>query len=245
MTDRRRLLALLLAATLGAGSGLGLALVRDADPGGTPAAFDDPLDLGVPMVDLDCTGASVIIVASGDSGAALRPALADNADDQVRYLRSADSCPTLWGDPEEAVPAYVAYLGPYDAEAACKERMSEGHRGDVVTRLSAGNEIFVKCACVLPASAAPVLVPGDADTDPVRPVWIRALQGLFADIDLAGRGTFTEADVSGELDAVTQRRVIELQTARAITLPAGSTPGTVTTETWQAVRDRGCGLYDY
>lgn len=50
-----------------------------------------------PLVDLDCSNRSIIIVGSGDTAALLSGAVADNGPDAVRYLRTADTCDTDFG----------------------------------------------------------------------------------------------------------------------------------------------------
>ena len=103
----------------------------------------------------------------------------------VRYLRVADSCPTLYAGEFTPVPVpeYAAYLGPYESLAeACRDRMTLAHKGDNVTRLRAGNDIFVKCVCELPASAFPVLGPGLA-ASAADGIWVRHLQLLLVDFD--------------------------------------------------------------
>ena len=89
---RARVVAPLVAAVLGIGGGVATAIVVPADDEpGTPA-FNDPLHLGIPLVDQDCTGESLLVVGYGDTVAPLGSAVANNGTKGLRYLRSDESC---------------------------------------------------------------------------------------------------------------------------------------------------------
>jgi len=93
------------AARLGAGAGVAAALVvSDEQPVTSESSYNDPLRVGVPLVDLECTGDSVIVLGYGETVAPLRSAVVNNAGETVRYLRSDDSCPNLWGPAGIDVP---------------------------------------------------------------------------------------------------------------------------------------------
>lgn len=239
-----RLWALVLAAILGLATGVGVAIVAPGSEKGTgfdPSAINDPLHLGVPLVDLECTGDSIMIVGYGDGRAPLDAAVADNPDRDVRYLRTDDSCDTLYSPPETAVPDYVAYLGPFDELAEpCAERMTDEHKGDNVSRLNSGNEIYVKCTCVLETATFPALRPGMSITAE-NGIWIRALQGMLADI-YAARGNptrFTEDDITGVYDQKTAELINEIQASSSVRV------GPVNPVTWRILRKRACGTYSY
>lgn len=237
----------LVAAVLGAGAGVLTAVaVDDAPPLTSEQSYNDPLQVGVPLVDLDCTGDSVIVLGYGETGAPLRSAVVNNAGEQVRYLRTDDSCPTLWGPAGASVPEYVAYTGPYDDLVdACRDRLTGEHKRDDVTRLNAGNTTYVKCVCEVPSAELRELSPSDV-TDPETSIWVRTLQNTLVDLDEStGRGDadggFLQREVTGLLDAATEQRVRDFQQVRDIVPPTG----VVDTETWSALTDQVCRTYDY
>jgi hypothetical protein len=237
---RARLVALVTAAVVGTAGGVTTALVTATDGAG-----DDPLGIGAEQVDLDCTGEPVLVVAAGDTAAALRPAVLNSPPDEtVRYLDTDRSCDARWtAENSTKEPAWVAYVGPGDATELCLDRMSVQHKGDNVTFLRSGSRQRAECVCEVPASAAPRLEPGmegDAGTD----IWIRALQNLFVTID-ESRSTdepheLTRDDLTGEYDARTQRRVDALREANGE--PA---TGVVDEFVWTRLTNTGCQLYDY
>ena len=97
---RARVLAPLLAAALGIAGGVATALVvPDRDHGGRPEAVEDPLNLGIPLVDQPCSGASLLVLGTGSSSAPLSNAVANAGTGDTFYLRSADSCDTPGLDP--------------------------------------------------------------------------------------------------------------------------------------------------
>lgn len=231
--------AVVLTVLVGSSAGVATALMTEPPDRPRASTFNDPLHLGVPLVDLDCSGDSVLVVGWGESSAPLAAAVADNRDADVRYLRTDDSCPTQYvPDDLASVPEYVAYTGPFEDRAEpCRARMQVAHRGDFVTRLVSGNVFFVKCPCELPASEFPVLSVGMEDTPQVE-VWVRALQGLLVDLK---DGRYEESDVSGVYDERTAERIRPLQEAT----PGLRPDGIVDEDTWRAVRDRVCGSYTY
>jgi hypothetical protein len=146
------------------------------------------------------------------------------------------------------VPEYVVYAGPYDGlPEPCELRMSAAHKGDTVTTLRSGNDIFVKCLCALPAAQFPDLTPG-MDPDPDIANYVRALQSLLVDLDdqreLDGEAGpyFTITDVTGVYDEVTQSRIEAFQDESVF---AESERGSVLAATWKALTDDTCKLYDF
>ncbi len=228
---RRGTWVLVVAGVLGIVGGLTAAFVV---PQGSESA-GDPLDLGIPLANLDCSGDSIMIVGWGSTRAPLAAAVADNPGGDARYLRTDDSCPTLYAPPTREVPDYVVYLGPYDSLGeACGQRLSVEHKGDNLARLNAGNEIYVKCICELPTDGFPELSVGMAATTEDG-IWIRGLQGLLNDIDrLADDG------ITGAYDERTATVIRRIQAHGAV--PAD---GVVDAVTWRILRDRACGTYDY
>lgn len=246
MGGRRALWLPIAAALLGAAAGVTTALVAPpAEPPVTSeSSFNDPLRVGVPLVDLECTGDSVIVLGYGETGAPLRSAVVNNPDDDVRYLRTDDSCATLWAPPGVDLPEYVAYSGPYaNLTEPCLERLTGAHKNDDVTRLHSGNLTYVKCVCEVASADLRVLSRSDG-TDPETGIWVRSLQNTLVDIDAdAGREDgFTSADVTGIFDDRTEERVKEFQEGRGDIVPA---TGVVDEPTWKALTDRVCITYDY
>lgn len=240
---RARLVALLLALLLGAGGGVTAALVA-ADDGRVAQA--DPLGLGIPYADLDCTGEPVLVVASGDSAGALRPAIVNStAREEVRYLDAEKSCTARWvAERSNATPRWVAYIGPGDSQELCERRMSAEHRGDNVTFLRAGSQHRAECLCEVRLEKAPVLRPGTV-SEGATVIWIRALQNMFAMYD-ASRGrteppALTEDDMSGFYD----RRTIARVKAYEVMQNESDVDGTMTTFLWERLADSACGLVDY
>lgn len=230
--NRVRILSL--AAILGLLGGLITAFVA---PDLTRSASDtaDPLHLSIPLVNQDCSGASILVVGFGESRAPLAAAAADNTKGAVRYLRSADSCPAVYGAEDAPAPAYVAYLGPYEnTSEACSERMNVEHKGDHVTRLRQGSEIHVQCVCELPVATFPTLSVGSR-ANGVTGIWTRALQESLDDL-----GRNPTHHVNGHYDQETANQVSSFQQAKAITVS-----GVVDAVTWRILRTRACRTYDY
>ena len=228
---RRQRWVLALAALFGIAGGVttGVLAPGASDPGTVDAEVNDPLRLGIPQVSLpSCSDESVLVLGSGDGEAALTPIVSD-AGSGARYLRTDESCETLWADGGE-LPSYVVYRGPYDSMVEpCRTSLADD--GDV-TNLSAGNQEFVMCACVLPtAELVGIVPPGQlAEGQEPAPVpWVRMLQRLLG-VDVTG---------AYESDAVT--RVRQFQETNGI-LPAD---GKVGERTWGALREQRCGSFDF
>ncbi len=65
-------------------------------------AFSDPLHLGIPLVDQDCSGEALLVVGYGNTVAPLGTAVANSSAEGLRYLRSDGSCATVLGPEREA-----------------------------------------------------------------------------------------------------------------------------------------------
>lgn len=238
---RARIVAPLVAAVLGITGGAVTAVLTDADdgrPDPSDTSLEDPLGLGIPMVTLECRpGRGVLILGYGDTSGRLVAAIADNRDLDVRYVDTARSCDTNFGPERLAKPDYAVISGPYDdLDEPCTLRMTPEHRADFVTNLRDGNEISVKCVCVLPETAAPELTPG-MTADDTEAVWIRSLQGMLHDLDPE---RFPQNGTTGIYDEATETRIRELQSTSTV-----APDGVVDTATWNLVRRRTCATYDF
>lgn len=236
---RARVIAPLVAAILGIGGGVATALaVSEKEPNGSTDS--DPLHLGIPLVNQECTGEALLVVGYGNSVAQLGTAVADIGAAGLRYLRSDESCATILGPEDEPdPPTYVVYLGPYETlNDPCEKRMTPEHRGDFVTVLRSGNDQLVKCVCVLPSSAGPELRVGMDPTEEAV-VWIRSLQAMLHDYY---EQDFPRDAITGEYDARTAAAVTRVQQeARGVL----TEPGVVDTATWGIVSDRICRTYEF
>ena len=117
--------ALALAAVIGVSGGAVTAFFAQDDE--TVAAR--PLGLGILMENVDCTGETLILVAVGDTRAALRPRSATPTTSTSRP-RPDESCDTAYPRREGTYAAYLAYPS---LEAACAARMTNVHKDDVAT----------------------------------------------------------------------------------------------------------------
>jgi hypothetical protein len=235
---RARVIAPLVAAVLGISGGIATALVVPGDSDEPRAStYNDPLHLGIPLVDQDCTGEALLVVGYGDTVAPL--GTASNIKG-ARYLRSDESCATALGPEHKDTPAYVVYLGPFDTRREpCEIRMSGEAGGNFfVTVLHSGNQQLVKCPCELPRDAGPELYV-DMPQDQESVIWTRSLQAMLHDY----YGTaFPTSSITGVYDQPTADKVAELQ--------AGA-PGKLTDEgrvdetTWGIITERICRTYTY
>lgn len=239
---RARVAAPLVAALVGIAAGTSTALMTGPeDPAEDgPAAIEDPLGLGIPEVRLDCApGKGVLVLGFGDTSPPLRAAVAANAAEDLTYVDVAGSCDTTFGpERQEQAPAYAVVLGPYDdLVEPCTVRMEPEHRGDFVTHLQDGNEISVKCVCVLPHTSGPDLRLGMAASR-ADAVWIRSLQGMLSDVD---DETFPKKWITGVYDERTESRVRDYQEVSNVSSP----PGVVDQDTWRLLQTRICPRYDF
>jgi hypothetical protein len=236
---RAQVAAPLVAAVLGIGCGVATALVVPGDDDQGSPAGADPLHLGIPLENQDCSEESLLVVGYGNTVAPLSSAVANSGKDGLRYLRSADSCDAILGPETKPTPDYVVYRGPYDSrQEPCEIRMSGQDPGSFVARLREGNEQLVKCPCEIPSSEAPHLFP-DMDPDASDRLWIRGLQNMFHDDDPEG---FPRTAITGDYDQATADRVATFQD-RA---PGKVTiTGEVDETTWGILTGRLCRQYDY
>jgi hypothetical protein len=235
---RARVIAPVVAAVLGLGGGLATALVQNGHDAGAQAT-SDPLHLGIPLVDQDCSGRSLLVIGYGNNVAPLSSAVANSGKEGLRYLRSDGSCDTVLGPEQKPTPTYVVYRGPYDTRSEpCETRMSGAETGSLVTVLRSGNEQLVKCPCEIPSSLAPTLSPG-MDADQSETLWIRGLQAMFHDDAPAA---FPHDAITGEYDARTADRVRLFQDDAPGKV---TTPGVVDPTTWAILTGRLCRNYHY
>ncbi len=246
--DARGTIALLASALVGVTAGAivgvssGTGGPGAAEPGGpsspsTSGAPDDPLGLGIPLVNIQCDGKKILVVGFGEAADSGELSNAVSANDGAKYLETSKSCNTVYGDEDQVPPTYVVYLGPFDTiKDPCAEQMTPTHARDAVTNLKPGIKVHVQCLCVLAPATFPRLKPGMHATTRDG-IYIRALQQLMADIDL-----LPQSRVTGQYNAKTAQRIGEFQTLNAIT---PKTPESVDVQTWLAVRDRGCVTYDF
>lgn len=252
---RARVVAPLVAAILGIGGGVATAIVvpHDEAPGSTtehtteptsdpttPTTVVDPLHLGIPLVNQDCSGEALLIVGYGSTRAPLSSAVANSKPKGLSYLRSSGSCETILGPEGKPRPAYIVYRGPYDSRRdPCEIRMSGAESGSFVTVLRKGNVQLVKCACEIPGQDAPRLSLDMGAPDVSETLWIRGLQSMFNDKDPEG---FPRTAITGDYDAQTAARVTQFQD----NAPGKVTePGVVDAITWGIITDRLCRDYDY
>lgn len=222
----RRLLAVAVSAVLGVVGGVVTGTLLDRHP-----TTHDPLGLGVPLVNQQCTGQSVLVTMASRSEAALASAVAEDPA-HTRYLEIDRSCPTAWKQ-DVAAHGYAAYLGPYSSVSqACQARMTVAHRGDLVTRLVHGAQQPVQCLCYLGFSTMPTLRPG-MDVGARDGIYVRGLQNLLFTVGLNAHDTET-----GLYDDATIAQVRSFQTLK--TLPA---TGIVNAATWHALQGKACKLY--
>jgi len=233
--------ALVVAAVLGVSGGIITAFVAPLGFGGgdrqqaTPSAADppfDPLDLGVALENVTCTGETLIMVGWGDIRTALSPSVQDWPG--VKYLDTGDSCDTAY-PPARKVPRYVAYIPAYDTpEEACEERMNALHKGNFVTKMRDQNKIGVQCACETALTALPAIGEGQPRTAESG-MWIYLYQGMLNDI-----GTQPPLPRTGLFDDLTVFATRLLQTDAAL-----SPSGIVDADTWNVLRNKACSRYDY
>jgi len=222
--------ALTVAAVLGLAGG---AVTAWETPDDAVADFVDPLALGVPLENVDCTGETLIMVGWGDAYSALAPSVVDWPG--VKYLRTSESCPTAYPQARGRTTDYVAYLPAYDTpEVACAERMEASHKGNFVTRLGDGNTDGVNCACALGLSTLPAIGEGQELTTESG-MWIYLYQGMLNDI-----GADPEVARTGLFDTTTTDATRVLQTDAAL-----GPSGIVDSDTWDVLRGKACKRYDY
>ncbi|MEO5853315.1 MAG: hypothetical protein ABIQ15_12450 [Nocardioides sp.] len=224
-----RMVALVVAAVLGVSGGIGAALISS-----NRTEFVDPLGLGVPLVNVDCTGDTLIIVGRGDIRAPLSQSVVDWPT--AKYLDTTKSCDTAYPQARGETPRYVAYLPAYGGpEAACEDRMTAENKGNFITRMRAGNEVGVNCACELELSVLPAIGEGQELT-PVSSMWIYLYQGMLAKVP----GLAPDVRQNFRFDEDTVAATRDLQSGD------GLNPfGYLDADTWNVLRNKVCDRYDY
>jgi len=246
--DARGTIALLVSALVGVTAGVVVGFTtgspgdaqadENPDPGVTSTPRPgDPLHLGVPLENLDCTGEKILVVGWGETSGTLENAVTANSDSDARYLETAQSCSTLYGPEDQPTPKYVVYLGPFDSTSEpCGLRMSVDHKDDAVTSLKPGQKTHVPCLCVLRPADFPELSLG-MHPSTRDGIYIRALQQMLLDI-----GLITASHVTGHYDEETAKVIEQLQKLNALT---PDKYGIVERLTWIQIRDRGCVGFDF
>ena len=237
---RARVVAPLVAAVLGIGGGVATALVVPADDEPGTGAFSDPLHLGIPLTDQDCSGQSILVVGYGDSVPPLSSAVANSGTDRLHYLQQRrvlrDRC---WAPRTRRRRRTSSTRAPTTARATPARSGCPGEEpGSFVARLREGNTQLVKCPCEIPGTDAVRLYP-EMPSDASAKLWIRGLQAMFNDDDPED---FPRSAITGDYDAFTQARVAVFQD----NAPGKNTdPGIVDATTWGILTDRLCRNYDY
>ena len=249
--NARGTMALLVSALVGVAAGVvvgfttGSSPPAKAGPGGpssSPSASGttkDPLGIGAPLENLECTGQKILVVGwgSAENTGALTNAVTANVDGDVKYLETASSCNTLYGAERQPTPEYAVYLGPFDStQEPCALRMSIDHPRDVVTNLKNGIKIHVNCLCAISPDDLPDLNVGMV-ADTREGIFIRALQRLLVDL-----GPEYRVPITGVYDEKTAAKVQELQELNAVDPRLYRR---VEPQTWLVIRDRGCLQYDF
>jgi hypothetical protein len=220
------LLAVLVSALLGAGLGVVGALAT-----GGSNSVEDPLGLGIPLVNQGCSGESLIVIDSGSQDSLFSDVSAAEPG-SVRYLATDRSCPTAWSQNGRKAEPYAAYQGPYSSlMEACAERMTVAHRGDFVTVLRRGDTRPVQCLCKLSYRLNPVLRSGVDDV--LSAMYVYGLQDLLAHL-----GRLPADHSTGRYDQQTIDAVKQYQHDSA--LPAN---GVVSPPTWHSIVTRACKRY--
>ena len=230
-----RLVALIVAAVLGLAGGGVTAWMSPDDTVADPREFVDPLELGVPLENVGCTGQTLIMVGWGKLRAALSPSVADWPG--VKYLDTSDpaTCDTAYPEERGRTPRYVAYLPAFDSpEAACQERMTARHKGNFVSKMREDNEVEVQCACELEIAVLPAIGEGQELTAESGS-WIYLYQGMLNDI-----GADPPVARTGLFGTATADATRTLQTDAAL-----NPSGIVDADTWDVLRGKACKRYDY
>ena len=174
---------------------------------------------------------------SGASHGALANAVSANPKGEVKYLKTSESCDTLYGPEGEPPPEYVVYLGPFNSTSEpCGLRMSVDHKNDAVTSLKKGQDTHVPCLCVLSPKTFPILAEGMRATT-LTGIYVKALQNMLLDSQL-----ITADHVTGHYDSYTATQIKRFQNLNAL---SPNWYRKVNEPTWEQVRDRGCVLFDF
>ena len=197
----------------------------------------DPLGLGIPMVNVVCTGEALMIVGRGNDARDLRDSVVDFDAEGARYLEPAKSCDTAYPPYEGAPATYAVYLSGYaDTEAACTVRMRNDHKSDMVTVMRDGNTDAVMCPCELDRTSLPEIGGEGLDVTTESAMWTSAYQNML----LAAGYLEDPRQITGEFDKTTFDATRKLQTATLL-----NALGKVTTDTWVQLRSKACRTYKY
>ena len=205
----------------------------------TQEDLPDPLLLGIPMVNVDCTGEALLIVGRGNDARDLRDSVVDFDAEGARYLEQSKSCDTAYPPYEGAPATYAVYLSGYPSmEAACAVRMRNDHKNDMVTVMDSGNTEAVMCPCHLDRASLPEIGGEGLDVTTESGMWTSAYQNMLI---RAGSEILNDPkQVTGEFDKTT------LDATRAFQADALlDALGKVTTDTWVQLRSKVCREYNY
>ena len=148
---------------------------------------DDPIGLGRTLVNHDCDGSYLVILASSARPSTylstLQPALTkyETPDQQAQYLETNASCSAFNQADTGAPPIYAAYLGPFeDGASACQTRMDVSDTSTYVKYLDSSAEGTFLCACAYDAADLPDLNSvDDATSTGERRFWMVELQHIM------------------------------------------------------------------
>ncbi|MGN0063057.1 MAG: peptidoglycan-binding protein [Nocardioides sp.] len=200
---------------------------QPASPGSTDEPVDDPLDLGRGLVNQDCTGEFVVMLASsGDPSAyasTLAPAL--EAAPDAAYLVTDESCGSF-NQSVDGNRIYAAYEGPFDSRAAaCAARSASTFRGAYVRELDASVTERDVCGCETSAGE-PVLSRHDPAGEVARQYAVTDVQVLLKRAGTKGSGV-----LNGTFDKALHQLVRRFQKENGL-----EADGVVGTDTWTALR---------
>lgn len=187
----------------------------------------DPLGLGVPLVNMGCTGEYVVVLASSGTPRAYVSTLAPTvAVPAARYLTTQDSC-SSFVQQIDGRRIYASYIGPFpDLLSACSALEAAGVTGSYARWLDAGVESRSVCAC-RPEVARP-RVSRILDQEVVNSMRARAVSD--AQVLLARAGYNDQNAFGGVFGELTDSWVRDFQ--RDVGLRA---TGVITPSTWQAL----------
>ena len=242
---RARVVAPLVAAILGIGGGVATALVVPGDDDARrPSTSSDPLHLGIPLVDQDCTGESLLVVGYGNSVAPLEHRRRQQRPEgRSATCAATSSCDTVLG-PEGKPSAGVRRLPRplrRPQPEPCEMRMTGDESGSFVTVLRSGQ----RAAGQVPLRAAGAarlreLFARHGPRPSEAAVWIRGLQSMLNDYDPERLPAHRDHRRVRRADGRPGRRVYQDDA------PGRSTePGVVDDATWGILTDRLCRNYDY
>jgi hypothetical protein len=166
----------------------------------------DPLGLGREMVNQDCNGDYLVMLASTGKPKEYVPLLerALDAAPTARYLVTNESCSSFNQD-YEGNPIYAAYTGPFDLDTACEQRQVLAYRGAYVRQLDAGVDRRTSCGCAVGISQ-PVISRTIGESSVTASFAVEDLQILLAEA-----GYNPEREIDGIFGPVTDGWVRDFQ----------------------------------